>query len=82
MGSCQYSLVFPLTAQGKQPEHAECFMGQSRQCRRPQKAFKGNFPPTKSGGLFRALRPQAWELKTRKVNSMSSSKGMTEHKDF
>lgn len=82
MASCQYSLVFPLNAQGKRAEHAECFMGQSRQCRGLQKAFKGNLPPTESGGLFRSLRPQARERKIGKVNSSSSSKGVTEHKDF
>lgn len=49
---------------------------------RLQKASRGNVPPTKSGGLFRAPRPQAWELKTRKVNSISSSKGMTEDNNF
>lgn len=53
MRSCQYSLVFPLTAQGKRTEHAECFMGQSWQCRRLRKALGGGegFLEHKAPGL-------------------------------
>jgi hypothetical protein len=57
-------------------------MGQSRQCRGCRRLSRGNRPPTESGGLFRSLRPQAWERKTKKANSSNSSKGVTEHRDF
>lgn len=44
MASCQYSLVFPLTAQGKRAEHAVLY-GAVKAVQKAAEGFQGE-PPT------------------------------------
>lgn len=81
-GELSLCLSISINRSGQETRACRVLYGAVKAVQKAKKAFKGNFLPTESGGLFRALRTQAWRLKTRKVNSMNSSKGVIEHKDF